>query len=293
MPELPEVETTVRQLRKEILDKKFTSLWVGDKKVIKKPSLATFKKNFLSKKIKKIERRGKNILIFLEDDKIILIHLKLTGHLLLDKWEKINNTWKPALNPNIFLDPVNRFLRIIFFLNDGRGLALSDLRRFAKIEGWLENEFEREKPLSKLGPEPLEEKFDFEAFKKRIFLAQKRPIKVALMDQEIIAGIGNIYSDEILWQAKVHPLRKVKDLTPKELKKIFLATKDLLSKAIELGGESISDFRHINGSKGNFDALRKVYRREGEKCSRCNFKISRLKILQRSSYFCPNCQRLK
>jgi len=293
MPELPEVETTVLQLREKLLGKKFTSLWIGDKKIIKKPSLETFKKNFLLKKIEKIDRRGKNILIFLEGGKIILIHLKLTGHLLLDKWEKVNDIWKPVLNPNIFLDPVNRFLRIILFLDDGRGLALSDLRRFAKIEGWSKKDFEKENPLSKLGPEPLDAKFDFKAFKKRILLASKRPIKVALMDQEIIAGIGNIYSDEILWQAKVHPLKKVQDLTLNELKKIFLSMKDLLPKAIKLGGESISDFRHINGSKGNFDALRKVYRREGEKCPRCQSKISRLKIRQRSSYFCPNCQKLR
>lgn len=293
MPELPEVETTVKELQKEILKKKFTRLWLGDKKIIKRPSLASFQKNFLFKKIEKILRRGKNILFFLEGGKIILVHLKLTGHFLLDKWKKEDRDWRPQLHPQIFSDPANRFLRIILFLDDGRGLALSDLRKFAKIEGWSKEEFEKENPLKNLGPEPLDEDFDFEAFKKRILKSPKRAVKIVLMDQEIIAGIGNIYSDEILWQAKVHPLKKVEDLKEDELRRIFLGIKTILPKAIELEGESISDFRKLDGSKGGFDAVRKVYRREGQKCLRCSFEISRIKIGQRSSYFCPNCQKLK
>ena len=112
------------------------------------------------------------------------------------------------------------------------------------------------------------------------------------MDQTIIAGIGNIYSDEILWQAGIHPFKEIKQLTDEELKRIYQAMKEILAKAIKLGGESISDFRRISGEKGYFNKERKVYRREGEKCSRCAIIIKRAKLAGRSAYFCPNCQPL-
>jgi formamidopyrimidine-DNA glycosylase len=301
MPELPEVETTVRDLRKKVLGRIFFDVWTDAKKVIKKPKFEEFKKELVEKEILDVKRRGKNILFFLSSGKILLIHQKLTGHLLFGKWTPAHpppsrkrapfekGEWKSLIPGPLLEDPMNKFLRLIFFFKDGWQLALSDLRKFAKVEILTKEELEKE--LSKLGPEPLDKDFTFEKFKERILKKKKGKIKQVLMDQEIIAGIGNIYSDEILWKAKVHPFKRVEKLDDEGLKRIYQAMREILPKAIEVGGESISDFRRISGERGGFDPLRKVYRREGEKCSRCGSIIKKVKLGGRSAHFCPNCQR--
>jgi formamidopyrimidine-DNA glycosylase len=162
------------------------------------------------------------------------------------------------------------------------------VRKFAKVEILEKNCLEKE--LKKIGPEPLEANFTFQKFEE-IFRKRKGKIKKVLMDQKVIAGIGNIYSDEILWQARIHPFKNVEKLKKEELERIYRAMREILSKAIEVGGESISDFRRPSGEKGKFDFLRKVYRREGEKCSRCGWVIERRKINGRSAHFCPQCQK--
>lgn len=289
MPELPEVETIVRDLNKAILGRKIEDVWSDFKKMIKRPKdFEEFKKGLKRKKIEKIWRRGKNILFDLSGNKILLIHQKLTGHLLLGKWRKIGNQWQSEIKGPLSEDPMNCFLHLIFWLDNGQQLALSDLRKFAKVELFNSEQLERE--LNSLGPEPLEKSFTFEKFKE--VLPKKGKIKQVLMDQEVIAGIGNIYSDEILWRAKIHPFKEVSKLKEEELKKIYQAMREILPRAIELGGESISDFRRISGERGGFDPLRKVYRREGEKCSRCGTIIKRIKLAGRSAHFCPNCQKL-
>jgi len=291
MPELPEVETTVRDLKRTILKRIFFDIWTDTKKIIKKPkNFKIFKKELIGKEVVDVKRRAKNILIFLSSGKILLIHLKLTGHLLFGKWKREKKEWISEIEGPLKEDPMNKFLRLIFFFKDGWQLALSDLRKFAKIEILTKEELEKE--LSSLGPEPLEENFTFEKFKERLLKKKKGKIKQVLMDQKIIAGIGNIYSDEILWTAKIHPFKKIERLSEKQLKEIYKVMRKILLQAIETGGESISDFRRINGEKGGFDKLRKVYRREGEGCFRCTTKIKRLKLGQRSTYFCPMCQKL-
>jgi len=293
MPELPEVETIVRELNKatpRVLGSKILDFWVETSKIVKKPkSIQKFKKEILKRKILKIWRRGKNILFDLDNGKTLLIHQKLTGHLLYGKWEKKKKEWVPLLKGPLAEDPMNKFLRAIFFLDNGWQIALSDLRKFAKIELLTKEELEKE--LSKLGPEPLDENFNFEKFRE-ILKKKKGKIKKVLMDQNVIAGIGNIYSDEILWDAKIHPLKDVSKLSEENLRKIYFAMRKILKKAIELKGESISDFRRISGERGYFDEERKVYRREGEKCLRCGAKIKRIKIGERSAHFCPKCQKL-
>jgi formamidopyrimidine-DNA glycosylase len=291
MPELPEVETTVRDLRKKLIGKVFFDVWAETEEIIKRPKkFEDFKKELLGREILGLKRRGKNILLFLSSGKTLLIHQKLTGHLLFGIWKKEEGIWKSKIKGPLSEDPMNGFLRLIFFLNDGWQLALSDLRKFAKVEILTEEELKEE--MNNLGPEPLEEDFTFEKFKERISQRKKGKIKQVLMDQRVIAGIGNIYSDEILWEAKVHPLREVKELKEEELRKIYEAMREILPKAIELKGESFLTYRTIFGEKGEFDRMRKVYRREGENCFRCGFKIERLKLSQRSAHFCPNCQRL-
>jgi formamidopyrimidine-DNA glycosylase len=290
MPELPEVETIVRDLNKYILGRKIEDVWSDFKNIVKKPKdFEIFKKELIRRKIEKVKRKGKNILFELSGEKTLLVHQKLTGHLLLGNWELETGRWSP-LSKGPLEEPVNRFIHLMFWLSGGLMLALSDLRKFAKAELWDSKELENSEELKSLGPEPLEKSFTFEKFEE--VLPKKGKIKQVLMDQTVIAGIGNIYSDEILWTAKVHPLKDVSKLSEGDLKKIYQAMKKILSVAIKLGGESISDFRRISGEKGYFDKERKVYRREGEKCSRCGTIIKRIKLGGRSAHFCPNCQNL-
>ncbi|MBU4204924.1 DNA-formamidopyrimidine glycosylase, partial [Patescibacteria group bacterium] len=171
-------------------------------------------------------------------------------------------------------------------------LALSDLRKFAKVELWDTSELKNSKGFKELGPEPLNFSFNLRKFKK-IIKNKKGKIKQVLMDQKVIAGIGNIYSDEALWRAKIHPLKTASQLNNQELKKLYKSIKIVLKKGIKLRGESISDFRDLQGKKGSFDIERKVYQREGEKCSHCGGIIKRLKIGGRSAHYCSSCQPIR
>lgn len=291
MPELPEVETTILGLKKKVLGRTFVDVWTDFEKLIKRPKgLEAFKKEIKGKKIENVARRGKNILFHLSGGKILLIHQKMTGHLLFGNWELEDGVWKSKIPGPLAEDKMNKFLHLIFWLDGKKMMALSDLRKFAKVELWSKEELEKSEGFVALGPEPLENIFDLEKFKERLDKKRNGKIKQVLMDQAIIAGIGNIYSDEILWRAKINPFRAIKTLSAEELKRIYHAMKDVLPKAVEVGGESISDYRTPSGEKGGFDALRKVYRREGEKCGRCGTKIKRAKLGGRSAHFCPKCQ---
>jgi len=295
MPELPEVETIVKDLNKTqppILGAGFLDVWTDFPKMIKLPKIfEQFKKEIKGKKIQRIWRRGKNIIFDLSSKKSLLIHQKLTGHLLLGKWRLEKGEWISEIPGPLSEDPINKFLHLIFWFDNGRQLALSDLRKFAKLELWDKEELEKSEEIKSLGPEPLEKKFTFEKFKECL-RNKKGKIKQVLMDQTVISGIGNIYSDEILWTAKIHPFKDVSQLNEGELKEIYQAMRKILLKAIELGGESISDFRRISGERGYFDKERKVYRKEGEKCSQCGGIIKRVKLAGRSAHFCPNCQKI-
>lgn len=290
MPELPEVQTTVNQLKSKVLNRAFVDVWSDWEKIVRKPkSFADFKKEIKNKKIKKVWRRAKNAIFDLSDNYSLLVHQKMTGHLLVGKWEQKNNIWKPINVKSPLNDPYNRFLHIIFFLDNKEMIALSDARKFAKIELWKSEELKKE--LEKLGPEPLEKNFTLEKFKE-ILKGKKGNIKKIIMNPEVIAGIGNIYASESLWQAKIHPEKNVENLNEKELKLLYQSTKKVLDLGVKLGGESFSDYRKPDGSKGDFDTERKAYKREGQKCHRCGTKIVRLKVAQRSAFYCPHCQKL-
>ena len=290
MPELPEVETIVRDLRKKILGRKVEDIWTDFEKMVKKPkNFNVFKKELKGKKVKSVRRRGKNILIDLSDNKILLIHQKLTGHLLFGKWQKIKGKWRAVINGPLKDDPMNKFLHLIFWLDNGKMLALSDLRKFAKIELWDSQELKESEDFKGLGPEPLKSNFTFNKFKE-ILNNKRGEIKQVLMDQKAIAGIGNIYSDEILWEAKINPLKDVLKLSDKELGKIYRAIRKILALAIKLKGESISDFRTLAGEKGGYDKFRRIYRKEGKRCVRCGTIVKKTKLGGRSAHFCPKCQ---
>lgn len=291
MPELPEVETIVRDLQKKVLSRTFLDVWTDSSKTIKKPrSFGEFGKLIKGRKIQKIWRRAKNIIFELSGGCSLLIHQKMTGHLLVGIWDLESGAWKSS-EKGALEEPVNDYIHLMFWLDNGKMLALSDLRKFAKVELWKTEELKNSKEFKKIGPEPLEKSFNFGKFKK-ILKKKKGKIKQVLMNQEVIAGIGNIYSDEILWEAKVHPLRDVSKLSDKELGRIYLTTQKILKKAIELRGTSISDFRDTEGRPGFYGKTRKVYQRKGEKCPRCGDIIKRIKVGGRSAHFCPNCQKL-
>ncbi|MCP6719273.1 MAG: DNA-formamidopyrimidine glycosylase [Patescibacteria group bacterium] len=289
MPELPEVETTVLDLRKKVLKRTFVDIWTDFKKMIKRPkSFQKFRKELIGKKVENVRRRAKNILIDISNDKTLLLHQKISGHTLVGRWELKKKQWVSKLPGPLLDDSKNRFLHLIFFLDNGKQLAISDPRKFAKAELWDRDELEKE--FKNLGPEPLEDSFTFEEFKKSLKKRKKGKIKQVLMDQRIIAGIGNIYSDEILWDTRISPFKDINSLNDQELKNIYTSIKKILKKGIQLKGDSISDYRKIDGTKGGFQLWGKAYGREGKKCQRCRTIIKREKIGGRSAHFCPKCQ---
>ncbi len=282
MPELPEVEIIVQDLKKVLPGLKIRDVWND---VF---SFQKIKKEVINKKILKIERKGKNILIWLSHSQVILLHQKMTGHLLYGKWLRKNNAWKSAL-PGPLNDPENRFIHLLFFLSNGYQLALCDMRKFARVAVLATEKIPGE--LKKLGPDPFDKNFTFKKFGEILLRTGK--IKNVLMNQEIIAGIGNIYSDEILWLAGVHPLKPAQKLKEEEIKKIYNAIKPILTKAIKARGSSYIDYRDARGKKGHYQEMHYAYQQTGKKCKkRDNGIIQKIKISGRSAHFCPVHQKL-
>ncbi len=300
MPELPEVQTTVN-----ILDKKIKGLHIKDvwsdynspfnkgKENIKDPKyFSYFRKELLGSKILGVRRRAKNVLIDVSNGETVLVHMKMTGHLMYGKYEYKNKKWLPA-EEGPLNDPYNRFIHLVFCFSNFKQLVLSDTRKFAKVI--LFNTLSQEKSgLNEMGPEPLDKSFSFLVFKKAILRRPSGRIKNVLMDQSIIAGIGNIYSDEVLWMSSVHPEGKVVDISEVSLKKIYKNIRYVLRKSIGLGGDSMSDYRNPDGEKGSFQNFHKVYRRKGERCllKGCSGIIERKIVGGRSAHFCNCHQRL-
>lgn len=289
MPELPEVETTIRGLKLKVLHGTFIDIWTNYPGLVKKPAnFLDFKSQIKGKRILALKRAGKNILFELSGNLVMLVHQKMTGHLLFGKWKEENSKWVSQTEGPIKSDAQNRFLHLIFFLDNGFQMALSDLRKFAKVELWNESELNTASILKNLGPDAL--KIRLTQFKSRL-QKKKGKIKQVLMDQSVIAGIGNIYSDEILFEAKVHPAKLASELKENQISAIYKAMKRILALAIKSGGTSISDYRTPTGEKGHFSEKRKVYRKAGQKCPRCKGTITRLKMAGRSAHFCPKCQK--
>lgn len=301
MPELPEVQTVVDDLNRKVAGRRIVGLWFDWPKALKDPldqrkdaiahaHVKVVRKAIIGKKILKAQRRAKNILIYLSDNYMMLVHQKMTGHLLVGKW-RIKAKKPQAIEPKEMVDdPYNGYIHLIFYLDDGRMLALSDLRKFAKVLLGTQEQIENLKELKELGPEPLDTKFTFGNFK-TIIRNEHRKVKQVLMDPTVISGIGNIYSDEIAWRAQVHPFRAANTMTDLELKKMYAAMKRILKKAIRLRGTSFGDFRDTAGKPGLYGDIRKVYGKEGKPCPRCATKIIRKKIGGRSAHFCPRCQK--
>lgn len=305
MPELPEVQTTVNGLNQTVVGKTITTVWTNykssfkpHKDTIKDPAyFSIFKKEVVGQKITSASRVAKNILIHLSNKKIILVHMKMTGHLLYGKYrlsQDKKDPWSPEESETPALrDPFNRHIRLVFSLSNGKYLALSDMRKFAKV---LLIDSVHNPHLSHIGPDPLSKDFSFDLFKERLLKKKSGPIKSILMDQTVIAGVGNIYSDEALWLSGIHPEEDVKKVfkNTKKLKELYISIILVLKKGIDLGGDSMSDYRNIKGEKGEFQGKHNAYRKTGEQCSKagCTGIIQRKVVRGRSAHFCSVHQRL-
>ena len=291
MPELPEVETIVNELKKKVTGKRITDVWVDWPKTVKQAGgIEKFRREVKNKKIIGIRRRAKYIIMDIEGKKSVFIHQKISGHLLYGKWKEENGKWVAAMSGPLKEDTRNGYIRLIFFLSNGYQLGLSDLRRFAKVILVDDDKIKDLKEITDLGPEPLE--ISFGEFKK-LFGKKKGRLKSVLMDPTFIAGIGNIYSDEILWDAGYHPLSRVENLKEKDIKKIFGSMVKILKKAIKYQGDSIDDYRLPSGEKGRYQEVQKAYHQTKKLCSKKDGGIiTRLKVGGRSAHFCPKHQKL-
>jgi len=292
MPELPEVETVVRDLNKKIKGEVVASFWSDWKKGIR-GGYKNFSETIAGKKIAGAERIGKNILINLSGGLTIIVHLRMTGALIM----KPKNSIKARLYP-----PNKKFVGIpqsqaldkhvhhIFYFRNGKILEFSDVRKFGSLEAAETKKIKDSFSLKKLGPDAISKKFVFQEFDK-ILGKSKKKIKQLLLDQEKIAGIGNIYASEILFSAGISPQKQVDKLQTSEKKALFQSIGKVLKKAIKLRGTTISDFRDASGRRGQFQSHLNVYGKTGQKCKRCGTIIRRSVLGQRSTFHCPSCQK--
>lgn len=296
MPELPEVQTTVDGINDKAKGLTITDVWTDydspfhyGKDNVKNPKyFSIFKKNAIGGKITGAERRGKNILIHLSNGRTILAHMKMTGHFMYGKYQLDKNTWRPIEKDSPLTDPFNRHIRILFTLSNGKHLAFADTRKFAKIFIFDTGKHHEIADLADLGPDPLTKSFSAKVMEARLMSRKNWKIKQALLDQEVIAGIGNIYSDEMLWSAGIHPLSIVAKIPPDKVKRLHKAMIDVLKKGLDFGGDSTSDYRNIHGLPGKFQHKHNVYRRAGKPCPKKDGgTIERTKVGGRSAHFCP------
>lgn len=308
MPELPEVTTTANGLQKVLPGLVIKDVWTDlakSNKVLKqfketiknKDFYEKFRKEIIGKKVINAERRAKNILINVSGGYTILIHLKMTGHIIYGKYvyNKKENKWKPDEKERSALhDPYNRFVHFVFSLSNGKHFVMCDSRKFGKITFGKTEEIHKSIHLGALGLEPLEKSFTFEHFKEQILKKPKGHIKTVLMDQTLVVGIGNIYSDEMLWMASIHPESKPTNIPNKQMKLLYESMKEVLKKGIDFGGDSMSDYRDVNGERGKFQNHHNVYQKKNEPCGKrgCKGVIIRKVINGRSAHFCDTHQEL-
>lgn len=271
MPELPEVETVKNGLLKKVKGKKITAckvLWDG---IIAYPSKLEFINNITNETINDITRRGK-FLIFELDNYYLTSHLRMEGKYFIKSKE----------------EPLSKHDHVIFTLDDKEELRYNDTRKFGKMHLTKKNELDKS-PISKLGKEPWDKDLTIDYLKKK--LNKKKAIKTLLLDQSIIAGIGNIYADEILFLSRINPEEYGCNLTNKNLSDIINNTRNILSKAIEMGGTTIHTYTAVDGITGRFQQSLLVHGKKGESCPNCKTKIEKIVVNTRGTYYCPKCQK--
>lgn len=293
MPELPEVETVRRDLSKYLVGASFQEVKIIDFKNV--APKATFLAKFLvGKEIAKVARRGKLLIIDLKDsDSHLLFHLKMTGQLIfLNQQEKIGGGH--SLSDNSFVEAVggklpNKYTRAYFIFNNNSRLFFNDLRKFGYIK--LVDTKELDVIISNnYGPEPLEKEFNLN-YLTIILKNRKRPVKGIILDQKLIAGLGNIYADEALFMAGILPWREAGSLKKSEIENLLLAIKEVIKKAIKARGTTFRNFVDGQGKKGNFSKLLQVYGRQNQACLKCASILLKKKVAGRGTHYCIHCQK--
>ena len=273
MPELPEVETVKEILKTILIGSKITKVMVFYERMIKSP-INTFESSLVMKKIVDVSRIGKFLIIHFEDGTVLISHLRMEGKFIECKE-----------NQNI-----SPYARVVFYLEDGRKICFDDTRKFGIMKISTQESYLKEEPLIKVGPEPF---FIKDAnYLSKIYKNKKRPIKEVILDQSIIAGIGNIYADETLYRCKLHPLTPTNNLNFEDCQNIIKHSIDVLNKAISLGGSTIRSY-HANGIDGKFQNELLVYGKEGQKCNNqeCLAHYKKIFVNGRGTTYCPTCQR--
>ena len=281
MPELPEVETVARDLRGLVVGATITRAtgdWPG---TIQTHTIDDLDAALRGRVIETVGRRGKRIVVELSGDRALTVHLKMTGQLFV-------------VSPDV---PADRHVHLVLSLDDGREIRFRDIRKFGRVGlytrsevGELETEAGEASPLADLGPEPLDPAFTLAAFRARI-RGRRARLKPLLVDQAFLAGVGNIYADEALWRARLHPLRTAATLRPDDERRLYTEVRAILAEAVERRGSSIDDYTAPEGD-GSMQERLDVYQREGEPCPRCGRPIHRIVLGQRATHFCSFCQRL-
>ncbi len=277
MPELPEVETVARDLRRRLLPDGptargplVTGARVGWPRTLRDEDPARFAAGVRGRRIEGVGRRGKQLVLDLDGGAFLTVHLKMTGQLFV----------VPAGTP---VDP---YERLALTFDDGRELRFRDIRKFGRV-GLYEGD---DDPFDGVGPEPLDPRFTLRAFRTRL-RGRRARLKPLLVDQGFLAGVGNIYADEALWRARLHPLRSAASLRPGDERRLYRSLIEVLSEAVERRGSSIDDYTAPDGD-GEMQEHLDVYQRTGEPCPRCGRPIRRIVIGIRSTHFCSFCQRL-
>lgn len=302
MPELPEVQTTVNGLNGAVLGLTITSVWTdykssayANKDEIKSPSYFTvFKKAVTGRTIEKIERIGKNILIHLDNESTLLIHMKMTGHVLYGSYRHTKtNIWVSRGAGPLRDDPYNKYIHLVFSLSNGNHLVLSDLRKFAKVTLIPKGDISTSEHLLHIAPDPLSPLFTFDLFSRTLDRKPTSKIKQTLLNQSLVSGIGNIYADEALFRSNIHPCAQPKNIPRKARIMLFNNIKVVLSSGVDLK-EKTSDYRDIHGRRVSFKENHLVYRKKGTHCIKrnCTGIITTTIVGGRTSSFCPVHQKL-
>ena len=271
MPELPEVETVARDLRGLIVGATIVDAETRWARTLRGITPEAFADGVAGRRIEGVSRRGKQVVVSLDRDAFLTIHLKMTGQLFVVRQDT----------------PDDPYVRLVLELEDGREIRFRDIRKFGRIGLYMA---EDDDPFATTGPEPLADSFTVAAFRRRI-RGRKGRLKPLLLDQSFIAGVGNIYADEALWAARLHPLRTARTVRPPDERRLWLELRRILAEAVVRRGSSIDDYTAPDGD-GEMQEHLRVYQRAGEPCLRCGRPIRRIVVGGRATHFCSWCQRL-
>lgn len=286
MPELPEVETIRRDLTKKLVGLKITDIRIELPRVVKN-KMPDFKKNLVGNRIAGIGRIGKLLIFHPEKgERKLLVHLKMTGQLIYEKGGQVIAGGHSDQKKELCLPC--RHTRVIFHFADGARLYFNDLRTFGYLK--LADEAEIARIRAGYGPEPLGKEFTPEVFRQAL-KRRKTSVKAVLLDQAVVAGLGNIYVDEILFRARLRPGRSAASLKKAEIERIFRAIKPVLNAAIRYRGTTFNNYRDADGKRGDFVKRLMVYGQADEKCKQCGGLVIKTKVAGRGTHYCPRCQK--